>query len=75
MGFCGSGVGRKASVISSNSVQLLSQPTFIYWALVLNFNKIFSIGLSLPRATFIKFPTDRKALTLCAIQKTNSFLS
>lgn len=29
-GFCGSGAGRKASVIFSNSVQHLSQPTFIY---------------------------------------------
>jgi hypothetical protein len=62
MGFCGSGAGRKASVISSNSVQLLSQPTFIYWALVLNFNKIFSIGLPSLGATFFKYPTDRKAL-------------
>jgi hypothetical protein len=64
MGFCGSGAGRKASVISSNSVQLLSQPTFIYWAFIFNFNKIFSIGLSSPGVTFFKSPTDRKALTL-----------
>jgi hypothetical protein len=47
--------------------QQLSQLNFYYLASVHILYFSFSYGLSSPGATFIKYPTDRKALTLAVM--------
>jgi|GEM_PF-748053 len=67
--FCGSGTGRKASVICCNPIGHLFRQTFFYRAIVLNFSKILSLGLPSPGATNIISPTGRQALAVSSNPK------
>src|SRR5688572_25886217 len=60
-GFCGSGAGRKASVICI-SLFSFSWLTEYYLAFVLNFGSSNSIGLYVAGGDEYKFPHRRKAL-------------
>jgi hypothetical protein len=72
--FASAGLDAKRPSSSRSLFSFLSQLNFYYLASehILYFS--FSIGLSSPGATFIKYPTDRKALTLHTIFPTASML-